>query len=284
MVGIVRRHIFLFAILVWAAGIGVIWMGVGLFLSSLTPSSSQAEVELRVETREEVYSLPCGKADLSTPWAIQEEARRRSLIDPLFPIRVEIGDRSYAIPYAYFASSIPSTRLNCEPLRGASLQYWIPSLDAPTGKIIYETTNRPADRNRPEPQPNESVVHVFRLGPLDLRGTFEGRRRTRAEWEIYRSRSFHGPETLSKEYGLWKTPPSPGSLKTVDWYREGSDETTVISCSGNFDRCHANVDLADLGLSVRFIFARDAVPQHEIIVAGLRELLGRWRTDRPAKQ
>lgn len=269
------------ALLVWSTGAGVVWIGVVSFLSALTPArTDNEEIGLQATTRAEVHSLPCSDVDLSTPWAREEEFRRRRLIDPLFPIRVEVEDTSYAIPYAYFDSWIRSTRLNCKPLRGASLQYWIPSLDPPTSKIIYETTNRPADRNRPNLQPNESVVHVFELGAL---GPPKGWNLTRAEAEIRRSRSFHKPETLRKEYGLWKTPPSPGSLKTVYWYREGSDETIVISCSGIFARCAANVDLKDLRLSVRFVFARFAVPQHETIVQGMRELLRRWQIDSAVK-
>jgi len=146
----------------------------------------------------------------------------------------------------------------------------------PEGEIVYSgATNRPKERARPNPRPDESVVEaLWVVGYDDDRS--HGRRSI--EW-LKEARQLDGRSPGSvEEHGLWHTVVPTGSLQMTYWYKFGPSEDVVIECYAPFQRCEGNVDLKDLRMYARLSFDKDAIPQHEVIVNGLRTLLSRWRS------
>ncbi|ANM04972.1 hypothetical protein AMC78_CH02895 [Rhizobium phaseoli] len=229
------------------------------------------------ETREEIYNLACSKGLSSGSLAERELIwRRRRLVELSHPIRVVLASQPYDIPWGYYASRPNPTSFNCPPRKQASLQFWIPSLDMPEGEIVYSgATNRPKERARPNPRPDESVVEaLWVVGYDDDRS--HGRRSI--EW-LKEARQLDGRSPGSvEEHGLWHTVVPTGSLQMTYWYKFGPDEDVVIECYAPFQRCEGNVDLKDLRMYARLSFDKDAIPQHQVIVDGLRTLLSRWRS------
>lgn len=229
------------------------------------------------ETREEIYNLACSNG-LSGGSLAEGELirRRRSLVELSHPIRVVLASQPYDIPWGYYASRPNPTSFNCPPRKQASLQYWIPSLDMPEGEIIYSgATNRPKERARPNPGPDESIVQAFWIVGYDDDRS-HGRRSI--EW-LKEARQLDGRSPGSvEEHGLWHTVVPVGSLQMTYWYKFGLGEDVVIECYAPFQRCEGNVDLKDLRMYARLSFDKDAIPQHQVIVDGLRTLLSRWRT------
>lgn len=81
-----------------------------------------------------------------------------------------------------------------------------------------------------------------------------------------------------EEHGLWHTVVPIGSLQMTYWYKFDPGEDVVIECYAPFQTCEGNVDLKDLRMYARLSFDKDAIPQHQVIVEGLRTLLSRRRT------
>ncbi|WP_245496251.1 hypothetical protein [Rhizobium ruizarguesonis] len=229
------------------------------------------------ETREQIYNLACSKG-LSGGTLAERELiwRRRSLVELSHPIRVVLASQPYDIPWGYYASRPNPTSFHCPQRKQANLQYWIPSLDMPEAEIIYSgATNRPKERARPNPGPDESVVEAFWIVGYDDDRS-HGRRSI--EW-LKGARQLDGRSPGSvEEHGLWHTVVPIGSLQMTYWYKFGPGEDVVIECYAPFRRCEGNVDLKDLRMYARLSFDKDAIPQHQVIVDGLRTLLSRWRT------
>ncbi len=229
------------------------------------------------ETTEQIYNLPCSKGYSGGTLAERELIwRRRSLIELTHPVKVMLGSQSYDIPWGYYASRPNPTSFNCPPRKQANLQYWIPGLDMPEAEIIYSgATNRPKERARPNPGPDESVVEAFWIVGYDDDRS-HGRRSI--EW-LKGARQLDGRSPGSvEEHGLWHTVVPIGSLQMTYWYKFGPGEDVVIECYAPFQRCEGNVDLKDLRMYARLSFDKAAIPQHQVIVEGLRTLLSRWRT------
>lgn len=231
----------------------------------------------RDETREEIYSLPCSNGYSGATFAERELLwRRRSLIELSHPVRVMLASQPYDIPWGYYDGRPNPTSFNCPARKEASLQYWIPSLDAPEGEISnIGNTNRPKERDRPNPGPDESVVEVFWIVGYDddLRN-----RRGTIKWQAESSHLDGRHPGSVEEHGLWHTVVPVGSLQTSYWYRFGDREDVMFECHAPFQRCDGHVDLKDLRMYAWLIFDKDAVPQHRIMVDGLRTLLSRWRS------
>lgn len=217
------------------------------------------------------YPLICDHANPS-PIGKSDFGNLRDDVDPAYPVKVVLGRQRFSIPSGYFSHAITAQQIECGSLRdNVSLQYWIPSLDAPEGRIIYHgTDNRPKERRRPQPAAKESVVHVFTIGLDDWADRKRSGRIRSGNLTLDR------PD-LTKEHGLWKTPPNKSSLETVYWFGESSSEYVVIECHVR-SRCSMIVDIKDLALTAYIIFDRGIVAEHRTIVSGLKTLLYRWRT------
>lgn len=229
------------------------------------------------ETREQIYNLACSKGLSGGSLAERELIwRRRSLVEPSHPIRVVLASQPYDIPWGYCASRPNPTSFNCSPRKQANLQYWIPSLDMPESQISnIGNTNRPKEPARHNPRSNESVVEAFWIVGYDDDRS-HGRRTI--EW-LKEARQLDGRSPGSvEEHGLWHTVVPIGSLQMTYWYKFGPGEDVVIECYTPFQRCEGNVDLKDLRMFARLSFDKDAIPQHQVIVDGLRTLLSRWRS------
>ncbi|WP_246722733.1 hypothetical protein [Rhizobium ruizarguesonis] len=229
------------------------------------------------ETREQIYNLACSKGLSGGSLAERELIwRRRSLVELSHPIRVVLASQPYDIPWGYYASRPNPTSFNCPPRKQANLQYWIPSLDMPESQISnIGNTNRPKERARPNPGPDESVVEaLWIVGYDDDRS--HGRRTI--EW-LKGARQLDGRAPGSvEEHGLWHTVVPIGSLQMTYWYKFGPGEDVLIECYAPFQRCAGHVDLKDLRMYAQLSFDKDAIPQHQVIVDGLRTLLSRWRS------
>lgn len=261
----------LWAILLILAAIILVPM---LLLATRTPV---AVVLPSNETREEIYNLACSKGPSGGSLAERDLiSRRRSLVELSHPIRVVLASQPYDIPWGYYASRPNPTSFNCPPRKQANLQYWIPSLDMPEGEIIYSgPTNRPKERARPNPTPDESVVEAFWIVGYDDDRS-HGRRTIESLTE---ARHLDGRSPASvEEHGLWHTVVPIGSLQMTYWYKFGPREDVVIECYAPFQRCAGHVDLKDLRMYARLSFDKNAIRQHQVIVDGLRTLLSRWRT------
>ncbi len=180
------------------------------------------------ETREQIYNLACSKGLSGGTLAERELVwRRRSLIELSHPIRVVLASHAYDIPWGYYAGRPNPTSFNCPPRKEASLQYWIPSLDVPEGEIAnIGNTNRPKERARPNPGPDESVVQVFWIVGYDddLRN-----RRGMIKW-LGESWHLDGRSPGSvEEHGLWRALVPVGSLQTTYWYKFGPREDVCSS-------------------------------------------------------
>ncbi|AXA39855.1 hypothetical protein ACU8V1_14225 [Rhizobium leguminosarum] len=229
------------------------------------------------ETREQIYNLACSKGLSGGSLAERELIwRRRSLVELSHPIRVVLASQPYDIPWGYYASRPNPTSFNCPPRKQANLQYWIPSLDMPESQISnIGNTNRPKERAKPNPRSDESVVEAFWIVGYDDDRS-HGRRTI--EWLKEASQLDGRSPGSVEEHGLWHTVVPIGSLQMTYWYKFGPGEDVVIECYAPFQRCEGNVDLKDLRMFARLSFDKDAIPQHQVIVDGLRTLLSRWRS------
>ncbi|MGR9399884.1 hypothetical protein ACU8M5_09050 [Rhizobium leguminosarum] len=229
------------------------------------------------ETREQIYNLACSKGLSGGSLAERELIwRRRSLVELSHPIRVVLASQPYDIPWGYYASRPNPTSFNCPPRKQANLQYWIPSLDMPESQISnIGNTNRPKEHARPNPRSDESVVEAFWIVGYDDDRS-HGRRTI--EW-LKEARQLDGRSPGSvEEHGLWHTVVPVGSLQMTYWYKFGPGEDVLIECYAPFQRCAGHVDLKDLRMYAQLSFDKDAIPQHQVIVDGLRTLLSRWRS------
>jgi hypothetical protein len=267
-----RRHL-LAALLLWAIVIGT--AGV-LLVPTWFKQPKAPPVLPQNETREQIYNLPCnlkGPGDSEAEWNVVR--RRQSLVELTHPVRYVIASQAYNIPWGYVSGRPFADRFHCPPRKSTSLQYWIPSLDIPVRDMIYVgTTNRPREEGKPDRGPDESVIHVFRI--VGYEEDPENRRHMLEYLVETRHLDARAPGSAA-QYGLWHTTVPEGSLQTTYWYKLGDREDAVFECYGVFQRCDGHLNLKDLRIYARLIFDKDAVPQHEVIVEGLRTLLSRWR-------
>lgn len=218
--------------------------------------------------------LPCRAPDI--------EQERRTVIDRDRLVDVQLGDKKFRVPYAYFSPRPFASHLNCDPkIQPLSFAFWMPDLRPTQRDMWYVPSYRPREEGRPEPQAGEYIVEVpvVKLSSTGEKGgAVPPSLQLRNRLGLY-DRDFR----LKQEGDLIHVLPMSNSVPFEIWFNlEREGDAIYIRCSRAEEskspnpNCQASVLLRDLGISADVIFLREVVPDWSRIVDGLRTLLKRW--------
>lgn len=84
------------------------------------------------------------------------EQERHIVVDRDRLIDVQLGDKKFRVPYAYFYARPFASHLNCDPkLQPLTFAFWMPDLRPTQRDMWYVPSYRPHEEGRPEPHAGE---------------------------------------------------------------------------------------------------------------------------------
>jgi hypothetical protein len=85
---------------------------------------------------------------------------------------------------------------------------------------------------------------------------------------------------LVDDHGLSRMDTRYGTAAPQHWFAGRNTESLLLRCASPKNNvCQGYLQLKDWQLQVQFLFSRGAVPEHEVIVSGVRKLLEHWRLE-----
>ncbi|SDN39094.1 hypothetical protein [Ensifer sp. YR511] len=200
---------------------------------------------------------------------------RKLTIDPDYLVKFQMGQRQFAVPYAYGTGRQTPERINCAPVRNRfEFAFWMPDLRAPKEDSWSKPDWRPQEPGRSRPSDDEYLVKAPFVEEVTS-ATVPPPRILENLIGIA-----HGEYRLSFAYdGLIRLSYSDDSEATYFNLEEGHEEVMI--------RCHATT-LAEPACKYKLMFRdlslvvegsmpdKNGLSQWRSVKAGIRTLLERW--------